>query len=300
MIRFSSCILAFSAFAPALLCVAQNQPDTRLRVASPDGQIVFILSDAPHTHAVDPASNDLRYSVDFHKKWLMDESELGLKLENQPPLGPGMKQVSVDTRPHDEAAVVGKTRTARNRYNSALVDLADDSGRKLSLESRVFNDGIAFRYIVPRQSALQSIRVEHELTQFFYNKNATVYPAIVNALPNATAIQDQPRAVSNLSPQWLIRLPLTGEVLGLGWVSIAESQTSGYPRIDLRKEKSALGFYTQFATRPPELNAEQIILSPPEQTPFTGPWRVLIIADNRSDVMASDLVARLGASAAQP
>ena len=302
MMRLASRLLTLGVFIAAASSFGQKQPDTRLRVASPDGQIVFILSDAPHTHAVEPASNDLRYSVDFHTKWLMDESVLGLKIAGQPPLGPGMKQIHVETHPHDEAhaAPLGKTKTARDRYNSALVDLADDAGRKLTLEIRAYYEGVAFRYILPNQPSLQNPQIERELTQFVYNKNATVYPSIVNALPKAPAIQGQPRAVSNVSPQWLIGLPLNGEVLGVGWVSIAEAGVSGYPGIDLRKEGSALGFYTQFAPRAPELSSVQTVLSPPEQTPFTGPWRVLIIADNRSGVLASDLIARLGALASQP
>ena len=302
MTRLTSRLLTLVVFIAAASSFAQKPLDTRLRVASPDGQIVFILSDAPHTHAVDPASSDLRYSIDFRTKWLMDESSLGLKVAGQPPLGPGMNQVHLETPPRDDAHAVspGKTKTARGRYNSALVDLADDAGRKLTLEIRAYDDGVAFRYILPNQPSLQNPQIERELTQFVYNENATVYPSILNALPNALAIQGQPRAVGNVSPQWLLGLPLTGQVIGIGWVSIAESRIGSYPGIDLRKEKSALGFYTQFAPRSPEVSAEQTVLSPPEQTPFTGPWRVLIIAGNRSDVVASDLVTRLGASPAQP
>ena len=81
-------------------------PDTRLRVASPDGQIVFILGDANASQALEPGVNDLRYAVDFHGKWLMDESVLGLKLEGQPALGPGMKQVHVQTGQHDETYTI--------------------------------------------------------------------------------------------------------------------------------------------------------------------------------------------------
>ena len=39
-------------------------------------------------------------------------------------------------------------------------DLADDSGRKLSLEIRAYDDGIAFRYILPKQPSIQNVRIE--------------------------------------------------------------------------------------------------------------------------------------------
>ena len=114
MTRLTSRLLTLVVFIAAASSFAQKPLDTRLRVASPDGQIVFILSDAPHTHAVNPASSDLRYSIDFRTKWLMDESSLGLKVAGQPPLGPGMKQVHLETPPRDDAHVVspGTTKTA--------------------------------------------------------------------------------------------------------------------------------------------------------------------------------------------
>lgn len=131
--------------------VAQDSNDSRLRVASPDGKIVFILSDAPHTRGIEPASNDTRYAVDFRGKWLMDESILGVKLEGQPALGPGMKLVKVETSQHDETYTipVGKTSSVRDHYDAAHVDLADESGRKLSLEIRAFDDGVAFDTFFP-------------------------------------------------------------------------------------------------------------------------------------------------------
>lgn len=277
----ASQLFALASFTSAP-STAQKPPDTRLRIASPDGQIVFILSDAPHTHALDPASNDLRYSVDFHKKWFMDESVLGIKLEGRPALGPGMKQMAMRTVQGDRAHAKPVP------CNDVFVDLADDAGRKLSLEVRAYNDGVAFRYIVPRQPALQTVRVESELTQFVYNKNATVYPSIVNALSNAPAIQDRPRAVANVSPQWLIAMPLLSQVIDVGWVSIDETKTEGYPALLLRKVNTALGFQTEFAS-----SAAQNATAAKDQAAITSSWRVLAIGDVRSTIVTPDLVSRL-------
>ena len=138
-------ILAFLAAA-----YAQDAADTRLRVKSPDGQIEFVVGEA----GFQPGINELRYAVDFHGKWLMDESVLGVKLEGQPALGPGMRQVHVQTGQADESYTVpvGKTSSVRSHYNSALVDFADDSGRKLSIEIRAFDDGVAFRSSFPTRA----------------------------------------------------------------------------------------------------------------------------------------------------
>ena len=157
---------------PALCLFTTVSADTarRLRLRSPR-PTARSCSSSPSSavrsrHAISASVNDLRYAVDFHGKWLMDESALGLKIEGQPALGPGMKQVHAESGQHDESYTipVGKTSSVRDHYNSAHVDLPTIPGRKLSLEVRAFDDGIAFRYIVPAAgSTSSSVRIEHEL-----------------------------------------------------------------------------------------------------------------------------------------
>jgi alpha-glucosidase len=224
-------------------------PDTRLRVASPDGQIVFILGDANASQALEPGVNDLRYAVDFHGKWLMDESVLGLKLEGQPALGPGMKQVHVQTGQHDETYTipVGKTSSVRDHYNSALVDFADDAGRKLSIEVRAFDDGVAFRYIIPDQPSIHSVRIEHELTQFRYAKDAMLYPLILDGFQTPYEDEYQVRQVSGIHHDWLVGLPLLAEVSGVGWVAVTEADIDNYAGMYLRKDQLAFAFHAELS-----------------------------------------------------
>ena len=55
----------------------------------------------------------------------MDDCVLGLKLQGQPALGPGMRKVNVQTGEHDETYTipVGKTSTVRDHYNSTRCGL---------------------------------------------------------------------------------------------------------------------------------------------------------------------------------
>ena len=166
---------------------AQNLDAARVRVTSPDGQIIFILSDAPTMHALEHTTNALRYSVDFHGKWLMDEGVLGFELQGQPALGPGMRKIAEHASEHDETYTipVGKTSSVRDHYNAELVDFQDSFNRRLSIEVRAYNDGVAFRYIVPAQPGVKSIRIAHELTGFNYAKDATFYPLIVDGFQSS-------------------------------------------------------------------------------------------------------------------
>ncbi len=251
MPRFQVLLLASLLFVTAAVSSAQNKPDTRLRVASPNGQIVFILSDAAHSRAMDAASNDLRYAVDFHGKWLIDESNLGLKIEGQAPLGPGMKQVDAHAGQHDETYTipVGKTSSVRDHYNSSFVDLTDESGRKLSLEIRAFDDGVAFRYVVPKQAGLQTLRIEHELTQFAYNNDATLYPLVVDGFQTPYEDEYLERPVSGIHRDWLIGLPLLSQVPGVGWVAVTEANIDNYAGMYLRKDKGTFSLHAELSPR---------------------------------------------------
>jgi len=295
MARFAHPFLALALLFVATACGAQSAPDTRLRVASPDGQIVFILSDASHTHAMDAASNDLRYAVDFHGKWLMDESVLGLKVEGQAPFGPGMRQVDVHTGQHDETYTVpvGKTSSVRDHYDSALIDLADDSSRKLSLEVRAYDDGIAFRYILPRQPSIENVRMEHELTQFVYNKDATIYPLILEGFQTPYEDEYQVRQVSGIHRDWLIGLPLLGEVPGVGWVAVTEADIDRYAGMYLRKDKPNFGLRAELAPRPQETSLDRPSIAVETDAPVTTPWRVLMIGDTPGSLIESNIVLNL-------
>lgn len=274
-------ILVF--LAPAY---AQNTPDNRLRVKSPDGQIEFALGEA----GFEPGVNELRYAVDFHGKWLMDESVLGLKLEDQPALGPGMRKVHVHTGQADESYTipVGKTSSVLNRYNSALIDLADDSGRKLSIEIRAFDDGVAFRYIIPAQGAIHKVRIERELTQFKYNNDATLYPLILDKFQSSYEDEYQMRQVSGIHPEWLVALPLLGEVPGVGWVAVTEADIDNYAGMYLRKDKERLALRAELSPR-----VDQPAIAVEADAPVTTPWRVLMIGDTPGRLIESNIILNL-------
>src|ERR1700735_1837017 len=94
-------LLLFSLVSAATLFAgAQNAGQNPLQVVSPNGQSVFTLSAVAAGQAV------LRYSVDFHGKRLIDESELGLDLDGQPPLGPGSRSTNVQHGSLDETYTI--------------------------------------------------------------------------------------------------------------------------------------------------------------------------------------------------
>lgn len=285
-------ILTASALFIAVNVYAQTPNVPRLKVTSPDGQIVFILGDAKASAALSPGVSDLRYAVDFQGKWMMDESVLGLKIEGQPALGPGMVQRHVESGEHDEnyTIPVGKTSSVRDHYNSARVDYADPSGRQLAIEVRAYDDGVAFRYLIPGQPAMHSVHIEQELTQFNYAKDATLYPLILENFQTPYEDEYQVRQVSGIHRDWLIGLPLLGEVAGVGWVAVTEADIDNYAGLYLRKDRAAFALRAELS---PRLDHPGIAVE--ADAPVTTPWRVLMIGDEPGRLVESNIILNLNA-----
>ena len=263
---------------------AQSSGPNPLQVASPNGQIVFVLSPASLGKAA------LTYSVTFHNKPLIDPSELGLDLQGQPALGPGMHSVGAKPASVDESYTipVGKTKEVRDHYNSVTADFEDESGIRLSLEVRAFDDGVAFRYVVPQQGSIDKVLITGERTQFRYSKDATLYPLVLKGFQSSYEDDYQMRAVSGLHPDWLVALPLLAEVPGTGWVAITEANIDNYAGMYLRSDKP---LHTLKATLSPKVDAPDVAVD--TKTPFHTPWRVLMIGDTPGRLIESNIILNL-------
>ncbi len=268
------------------------------KVSSPDGQIALLLSDAGvPAGGADAKTTDLNYTVEFHGKRLMERGKLGLELVGQPPLGPGMHLTGSQLESADEIypIPVGKTSSVRNHYNGVLASFEDQVGRKLNIEVRAFNDGVAFRYVVPDQPSLKQVRIASELTDFTYAEDAATYPLILDGYQSSYEDTYQLREVSGLHPDWLIGLPFLSEEPGLGWVAITEADIDNYAGMYLRKEKQFLSHSVKADLSPLANHAGEVQqgVAVETATPFQSPWRVLMIGDDPGRLIESNIVLNL-------
>lgn len=290
----SLCLLAFVAVATATAQTADAAP---VKVTSPNGQIVFLLNNAPMPNAAgnetalgSAGPNTLQYSVEFRKKELIAASKLGLELAGQPVLGLGMHKTGEQPNNVDRnyTIPVGKTSTVRDHYNSARADYQDGGGRKLSVEVRVFDDGAAFRYVVPDQASLNKVKIAQELTEFTYAKDATTYPLVLNGFRSSWEDEYQQRLVSGLHKDWVIGMPLLAEEPGIGWVAITEANIDNYSGMYLQK---GAGRFDVRAELSPHIDDPSVAVE--TAAPFTTPWRVLMIGDQPGRLVESNIILNL-------
>ena len=146
-------------------------------IASPDGKLVLAIETVPAT--ANGLTGRLVYKVSFRGKPLVEESGLRFELEGQRPLGPEVRITRTEKSQGEDSykLLAGKTSEVHDRYNSLRLDLAQDEllTMKFSIEARVFDDAVAFRYVIPDQGAIRSFRLTKESTEFRIAKDATTY-----------------------------------------------------------------------------------------------------------------------------
>ena len=139
-------------------------------VKSPDGRIEFRLFDGPaNSYSQLP---HIAYQVDFNGKRLIDTSYLGFEIANQLPLGQKLGLMDISREAVNQPG---------NSYNEVVADYLQNGslGRRMTMEVRAFNDGVAFRYVVPTTSQLPRMQIEKEMTQFTLAKDSAAYPLLL-------------------------------------------------------------------------------------------------------------------------
>jgi len=280
--RYFVLLAAACLFGPAST-FAQSHPAT---VSSPDGLIRLTLS-------TEAAGGPLAYEVTYRGKPVIDRSALGLEIQKQPALGTNVEIVETKSGTIDETYTVpaGKSKTIHNLCHTLAVDLREtaEPHRRFSVEARVFDDGAAFRYVIPRQEGLAQLDLVNERTAFVLARDATTYPLILRNY--RTSWEDNYRIVplSGIHPESLIALPLLTELPGQAFVAITEADIDNYSGMYLRhNERNARELDARLA---PHIDDPGLAVS--VKTPARSPWRVLMIASEPGRLIESHIVENL-------
>lgn len=264
------CALLLAATA----AFAETDP---VHLASPDGQIelrLFIVTPQ------DSRLVRLAYAVTFHGKLLMDASLLGIALQNQEPLlGETVGLVSSKEQSVNEDG---------NRYNSVIAQYLQNGslGRRVTIEARAYNDGVAFRYYIPRTSTVEDLLVEEELTDFHFAQDGDAYAAVVSDYQSAKGEYSRTKLTA-LARSSLLALPLLVEQPGVGWAAIAEAQIDNYPGMHVFHAEGT----TIRATLSPRQDDRALAMK--GVSPAETPWRVLMISSEPRKLLDSRILLNL-------
>lgn len=198
--------------------------------------------------------------------------------------------------------LVGKRRLNRYSAQQQVFHLTNSGGKPLDIIFSVSNDGVAFRYYFPGQSA-DIKQITNELTSFNFPESAKGWlQPMADAQtgwertnPSYEENYEQGIPVGKKSP---IRAGWVFPALfqnGDTWVLITESASEGNYAGTRLKPDSPAGEYSIGFPQSPEVLAPQADLLPGSKLPWYTPWRIIALGSLKTIVEST-----LGTDLAKP
>lgn len=258
--------------------------DRTVSLSSPDGrnEIEFQIRDGRPL-----------YRIVRDRQTLISRSNLGLHLRSMR-LDRQNSVAFARRREIDEAFELlwGKTRRVANRCRELTVGLDTASGVRWEVVLRAYDDGVAFRYRLPRQEQLDSFVVAAEATSFNPRDNPQ---AMYNALGGFESSHESlySRTAADEAP--------VGELLDCPLLLLWPDGPAA--AITEARVREFAGMYLQ---RPSPADARlRCILAPlpgrrdvavAAAAPLVSPWRVVLLADRPGKLLESNLLLCLNES----
>ena len=267
---------SFVLLAALLATVFPAQAETVAAVGSPDGtlQVELDLN----------GEGRLAYRVSRKGQPLLGDSRLGFILRNGRQLLRSLALDTQATRRFDETweQPWGERRFVRNHYNELRASFVerDRDRRRVDVVFRVFDDGIGFRYELPRQAALDEVQIQEELTEFAIARPATAWwiPAY------EWNREEYLYARTPLAEVGVAQTPITLRTADGTHLSIHEAALVDYAGMNLAKG----GDGRLRAMLTPGGTAKVV-----RRTPFATPWRTIQVADRAGGLVESSLILNL-------
>jgi len=264
-------------------CAADG--DDGVRISSPDGAVELLLQGD---------ESQLRFAVTFRRAAVIEPSPLSLLVDGVD-LAQGATVGKVESYERNERfAWRGVHGQAVNRFKGASIALRHTASRTAyTLEVRVFDGGIGFRWIVPGEGS----RVPDEATTFVLPAQTTVWYHDLQGHYEGTHVRKQIADVQ--AGEWAAP-PVTFKLPdGAGYASITEAAVINYSGMALQADgqrglQVRLG-HAHPASHPFTLrygDAEAARLAQPAAIvgTITTPWRVVMIGSDLNTLVNCDIV----------
>lgn len=251
------------------------------------------------------SGNQAAYSVRYRDRLLVDTSRLGFEFRDAAPLGKDLSIIDTRTNRHDETweTVWGTHLKHRNHYNELEVVLRENfnDSRIFSVFFRVFDDGLALRYVIPEQAEIgDSVIVTNELTEVMfaedhdawwipadYDSYEYVYSASkVSEIDASKYYINNDRVDRQVNNLRAVNTPVTLLTADSTYLSLHEAELIDYAGITLATHGNH-GFMTELV---PWADGKTKVKA---KLPLKTPWRTLQIAETPDALIHSPMIMNL-------
>lgn len=247
-------------------------------IQSPNGNITITISDQQATPS---------YKISFNGKDVIENSALGFEFKQQAAFAEGFTITDVNNSQHNSQwqQPWGERQTIIDKHNELAVTFKKPApqGGTYTVRFRAFNDGVGFRYEVPKQAGFENIEITKELTEF-----------AISGADKATAWWIPARGwnryeyVYNTTPLQqaaLAHTPFTFKNADGVHVSIHEAALVDYAGMVLNQRRPG--------TLQADLTPWSDGVAVKKHGAFNTPWRTIQIGDKAVDLINSDIILNL-------
>jgi alpha-glucosidase len=272
-------LLILMTFAGA---VAKGQ---NISVKSPDNNIVVSVTN----------DNKLNYSITYKGRNIVNPSQLGFEFKDEPPLTGSFNISDQSVRNFSETwipVVKAKHSEVVNNFNELHISLNENSGpmRQMDFFVRVFNDGAAFRFKLPRSGKVGDRQITRELTTFNIPGDPKAWIVEYGGYSSSNESEFFEHPLSYLNEKSIAGMPMLMEYGNNCWVAITEAKIDNYAAFYI----GTTGTQNQLTTK----------LVPVPGEPETGvkvrfndevytPWRVIMIGETPGNLIESEIIQNL-------
>jgi alpha-glucosidase len=282
-------LLAAGASALALnLPVSSIAASDEIIVASPGGNLQFRLSVG--------IEGDPRFRIIFRGVNVIESSLLSIFVDGRPLCQDAVIKKVVRYQLDDRYDTRGAHSRAVNRCHGARLEMSHPSHRSYVIDVRVFNDGAAFRFVVPGEG----LRVADESTTFKLPAGSTVWFHDFEGHYEGTHRKKSIAEVKDgewAAPPLTVKLPERR-----GYVAITEAALMDYAGMGLRADGlrgftivlgHGLPVSHPFDLRYGKDEAKRLSKPAAIDGTITTPWRVIMIGADLNTLVNSDIVSNL-------
>ncbi len=243
------------------------------------------------------------YAVTYNSKTIIDESAMGVKLKDAANLDAGFTVESSKSSTFNEnwTPVLGEQSSIKNHYNELTISLNQkESGRKMNIIFRAFDEGIAFRYDFPKQQSLNYFIISDEVTQFNLTDNHKAFwipgdfdsqeyvynETKLSEIDNEKLNLNNGIGLKSIAGKTTVQTPFMMKSPSNVYLNIFEAAVVNYPVMHLNVDTK--NFNTK-ATLVPNAIGDKAYL----QTPCVSPWRTIMASDDARDIVSSKMILNL-------
>jgi alpha-glucosidase len=280
-------LLSVSWAALTLISLAAARPkDDEIHLSSPNGKVslTFAVKANPTPY---PKGTRPYYAVSLKGRTVVKDSPLGLAFGGGEPLERYFElvQVAYSRISENYSMPYGVRTTIPNRYRQAVVSVRETTGRqmKMDLVFRAYDEGVAFRYVVPERQGLSTIALREEQSSFYFQPGTTAWAMLLGKYTTNYESEFQKIGLWEINSDSIVGLPLVIQTNQV-WVGLTEANITNYAGMYVSGVSGvAEALVSNLSPLPSDKNVKVRV-----SLPFNTPWRVLLLGEQPGDLIESN------------